>query len=261
MQGETESLPQINEPVANALEYRFLTDELITLKHPVGEDIGDGLLLMAKYGHGSLVPDFCRKYVEITGKNVVAVHTARGGTQLSEWLKGTERFESAVNKIKSAIKKAEKDWEIENVYIIWLQGESDAINKTTKEEYKQMLTNFKNDLKEEFKFNKFCIIGVGYFCGVVNWVDCGKVAGKLQDEVIMAAQEEICKEDEDFLFLTDICKELSLNEKNLNPFAQGHYNNESMKIIGETAAESLAYNYILFSPKSEQLLGFFLYLF
>ena len=39
MQGQTEGLPQENEPVAGALEYRYLTDECIPLQHPVGEDV------------------------------------------------------------------------------------------------------------------------------------------------------------------------------------------------------------------------------
>ena len=40
MQGQTESTATVNStPVDNALEYRFLTDELIPLACPVGENI------------------------------------------------------------------------------------------------------------------------------------------------------------------------------------------------------------------------------
>ena len=39
MQGMTECLPVCNDPVPNALEYRYLTDSLIPLRHPVGENI------------------------------------------------------------------------------------------------------------------------------------------------------------------------------------------------------------------------------
>ena len=48
MQGQTEALPIPNEPVDGASEYRYLTDSLIPLQHPVGELIGDSLLLVAR---------------------------------------------------------------------------------------------------------------------------------------------------------------------------------------------------------------------
>ena len=61
MQGQTECDPK-DEPVANAAEYRVLTDELVPLKNPVGEDIGEKGredLLASHLGHGSLIPYFC----------------------------------------------------------------------------------------------------------------------------------------------------------------------------------------------------------
>ena len=65
MQGQTESCPDMS-PVEHALEYRFLTNTLVPLRHPVGENIGD-LLRAAAYGNGSLVPAFCKAYVQKTG--------------------------------------------------------------------------------------------------------------------------------------------------------------------------------------------------
>ena len=34
MQGQTESLPENNAPVQGALEYRYKTNELVSLQHP-----------------------------------------------------------------------------------------------------------------------------------------------------------------------------------------------------------------------------------
>lgn len=80
MQGQTESLPEVNLPITHALEYRLSINELIPLRHPVGETLCDGLLLKAHEGHGSLVPAFCKTYTTLTKRNVVAVHVARGKT-------------------------------------------------------------------------------------------------------------------------------------------------------------------------------------
>jgi len=241
MVGTTEALPSPNQAVENALEYRFLEDSLIPLLHPVGEDIGDRLLLGANYGHGCLVPDFCRAYTQKTGKKVIAIHSARGDTRLDEWLKGTARFDAMVRKINAGIQKARELGEIDHIYLIWLQGESDAIYKTPGEVYKQRLTAFKNDLKNETGIEKFGIIQIGYFCALVSWLrDRTREEGRLDDEVIMRAQEELPKEDSDFVFLTDICKTISLDSSLMNPNEQGHYTNRALTIIGTKAGENLA---------------------
>ena len=63
MQGQTESLPESNDPVEGALEFRYYEDALIPLQNPVGEAMHGGIACMASsQGHGSLVPAFCRAY-------------------------------------------------------------------------------------------------------------------------------------------------------------------------------------------------------
>ena len=56
---------------------------------------------------------------------------------------------------------------------------------------------------------------------------------------IMRAQDRAEKEDGDFTVLTRICSQLSKDPTCLNPYAAGHYNNESMKKIGEAAGTAL----------------------
>lgn len=63
---------------------------------------------------------------------------------------------------------------------------------------------------------------------------------KAADEAIMSAQDSIVKKDSDFVMLTDVTVELSINALFLNPKEFGpHFNNAGMKIIGETAAREL----------------------
>ena len=241
MQGQTEGLPEINIPVDSALEYRYLTNTLIQVEHPIGEDINDGLLLGADAGGGSLIPDFCHAYVKTAKTQVIAIHVARGATTVSEWQKGMPRYELALKKILAGISKARENYEIGKIYYIWLQGESDAIARTSKENYEKMLTNLKNSLKSDAGIDKFCIIEVGYFCGAVTWLHDRTIEeGRLHDEAIMQAQEDLCVKDRDFCMLTQICKTLSLDKANINPFAQGHYNNKAMVLIGTEAGKALA---------------------
>lgn len=242
MQGQTECCPAENEPVKGTLEYRFLTDSLIPVAHPIGEDIGDGLLLgAANEGHGSLVPDFCRTYVEKTGRSVIAIHAARGDTQLSEWLKGTPRYTCALQKIRAGLKKAAEIGTIGHVYYIWLQGESDAIKRTPEDTYIERLIAYKNDLKQDIGIERFGLIEIGYFCSNVAWLtDRTKEDALACDETIMRAQERLPAIDSDFVMLTQICKKLSVDPACINPDADGHYNNKAMTEIGKAAAETLA---------------------
>ena len=231
MQGQTEA-ELAEPPVEGAREYRILTDSLRPLRHPVGEDIGE-LLLGAHLGRGSLVPYFAAAYIAETGKNVVAVHAAKGATLLSQWEKdsetGKERYAKTIEKIGAAKRKCSG---IEKVYYIWLQGESDALAATEEKSYRESLVRYKNDLKADAGIDSFMIIEVGYFAS--------HFGGREKDEKIMRAQEEVCREEEDFVLLTDITKKLSLDERYTNPEAVGHYNNAAMKIIGETAGKAAA---------------------
>lgn len=237
MQGSTGEL--CTEPPANGVyEYRYLTNETVPLVSPVGEELGDGLLAASALGNGSLVPYFCNAYAKKVACEIVAVHAAKGNTNIDEWQNGSERFQVAVDKIVSGLKKAKK---ADRVFIVWLQGESDALRFLPKEEYKKKLIALKNDLKKHFSFDKFCIIRTGYFAAYADWIPGTFREKEAADEQIMAAQEEVAKEYEEFVVLTDITKQLSVDTRFLNPKEYGpHYNNAGMKIIGNEAGSALA---------------------
>lgn len=241
MQGETEGLPEPNPTINNAFEYKFLSNSIIPLKHPVGEDIKGDVLCGAKNGCGTLIPDFCDEYIKNTDKKVVAVHTARGATTICQWLKGTDRYSCMKDKVSSAIQKTTEGYEINKVYLIWLQGESDAIIGTTQKEYEKMIISLKNDTKKDINIEKFCIIQTGYFCRIAPWLEFSKNGqGVFRDEEIMSAQIAVTEKDDDFIMLTDICKTISMDSEYMNPFMGGHYNNKGMSLIGRTAGKQLA---------------------
>ncbi len=226
MQGQTESCPD-TAPVAGAWEYRHLSDTLVPLAHPCGEDIGDGLLLAAHEGHGSLIPAFCRAYMAEVSHLAVAVHVAKGATTIAEWQEGTARFAALVAKCRSALEAVRKTDEVGRVFFVWLQGESDAIEGTSQADYMAKMGAFRAALAAALPVACFSLIRVGKF------------VGDARDIEIVRAQEALAG-TEDFLLLTRLTG-ICTNDpaKWISPFAVGHYNNAAMTLIGEAAGKHL----------------------
>ncbi len=240
MEGQTECLPDPNETVDNAWEYCLLTDGLRPVRHPVGEDL-EPLLGPASYGFGSLAPDCCRVYTKATGRTVVMIHAAQGATTVAQWQKGTPRYDKAVEKLNAGIQKAAALGTVKNIYYLWLQGESDAIERTTGEDYAALLAAYKDDLKRDVGIHRFGIIKVGYFCGTVRWLtDRTREEGLRDDEVIQQAQEALVARDNDFVMLTREAVPMSLDAQFINPQADGHFNNRGLARLGTLAGEALA---------------------
>ena len=240
MEGQTEGVPSPNDTVANAWEYRLLSDELKPVRHPVGEDIGD-LLGAACDGGGSLAPYCCHAYVEATGRSVVMIHAAQGATTLAQWGEDTARYEKAVEKIRGGLARAAERGTVRRVYYLWLQGESDAVARTDEDTYAARLTAYKNALKRDVGIHCFGILRVGYFCGTARWLtDRTREEGKADDEMIMRAQERAVADDADFVMLTRKTAAMSLDPRFINSEADGHFNNRALRILGEAAGQALA---------------------
>ena len=243
MQGQSEMLTS-TEAVANAYEYKFLTNELCALKNPVGEDItfdmGSGYTFTKDtdhaewinthiagsscYGFTNLVPSFCREYVSAVKRCVTAVHIAKGSTTINYWLPSGRGYDILVRKSIAAIEKVMP----ERIFFVWLQGESDAIEGKSKEIYKKDLQTLCTALKKDIGIEKFAIIRVGRF------------TNDERDIEIMSAQDEICRENKNFLMLTDIASELCENPEYMNPFVRGHYGAKGLEKLGKSAGSALA---------------------
>ena len=182
----------------------------------------------ACYGHTNLVPAFCRAYTKKTGREVVAVHTAKGSTEISWWLPQTVGFDAIVSKGSAAIRKARALAEVGHIYFVWLQGESDAISGRSKDYYKEKLKELFGGLSDSLSVERFCIIRVGRF------------TNDERDGEIIDAQSEICREDENFLMLTEIATELNLDSVMMNPYVAGHFSAAGLEALGTAAGKSLA---------------------
>ena len=241
MEGEAERFPEDNSPVEGALEYRYLEDRLVPLKHPAGENISysgkvfiprhrDGwgttqscALLSAWRKRTNLVPFFCKSYVKASGRNVIAVHAAKGATTIEYWLRGGAGYEMLCKKAKKAIEMTKP----EHIYFVWLQGESDAIAKKPKDLYKKQMIDLFESLKEDLGVEKFGNILVGRF------------TMEDSDFEIINAQKEVCREHDGFLMLTEITEEIIYIDKYMNPEAFGHYSVDGQELLGLLAGKKL----------------------
>lgn len=245
MQGQSELLLSTG-PIEGAYEYRWLTDSLVPLCDPVGEDIrydktagvpfgggnlsewlGAHALGSACYGHSTLVPTFCESYIRQTHAEVVAIHAAKGSTCIGDWLPGTANFDVLCVKAAAGIARAKASGDVGRIFFIWLQGESDAIAGKTKAYYKEKIRLLSVALREKIGAEKFCIIRVGRF------------TNDGRDLEIIEAQDEICREDDGFLMLTQIATELNGQPEFMNPQVRGHYSAKGLQALGTAAGETL----------------------
>lgn len=258
MQGQTDRLSD-NSIVKGAYEYKWLQNELTPLCNPVGENItydkkagvefdqncvgsvwrANHVLGSACYGYTNLVPKFCEAYIARTGNEVTAVHAAKGDTIIAQWLPGTPAYQMLKEKALGAIRKVQEKkipgaggnvqehYRPGHIYFVWLQGESDAIKGHTREDYIEKLLLLQAALQKDLGIGKFGIIRVGHF------------TNDDRDLEIMAAQEEVCRENEAFVMLTQIATELNQEPEYMNPNAAGHFSAKGLERLGEAAGDML----------------------
>lgn len=244
MEGQTEKLLD-SSPVENAYEYKYATDSLIVLRDPFGENLrydgtqgvmyedqmgmswhAEHALGGSAYGNSTLVAEFCRVYIEKTKRSVIAVGAAKGAETVEYFSKGGRGYDIIVKKTNAA-KKHSNDLS-GNVYLVWLQGESDALESKSKEKYIEQIKKAAEDLKDDIGLTRFCVIRVGRF------------TNDERDLQIIEAQDEVCKTDPLFLMLTDEATELNKIPEYMNPEAAGHFSAAGLYKLGRDAANALA---------------------
>ena len=246
MQGQSECLSE-TQAVANAYEYKWLRDALQPLQNPVGEDVrydgGEGwrfdegssaedwlrehVLGSACYGNTNLVPAFCRAYLSVTGGKAVAVHAAKGSTEIKDWLPGTPGYAAIVQKARGAIQKVKEQGELGRIYFVWLQGESDAIYSCGKRAYMERLLLLQEGLVRDLNVHTFGIIRVGRF------------TGDARDDAIIEAQRAACKHYRHFLMLSELADELEEEPACMNPNVGGHFGAKGLEMLGADAGRTL----------------------
>lgn len=223
--GDASKAPALTEGAG--YEYRAVTDpdSLHELTEPFGEHenrgaLDDTELLERK---GTMATAFVNAYYEETGTPVVAISASRGSSSLNGWLnKGLK--EEAADRLKEAKAQLKKEKiRVRHTYMIWFQGEADANLKTTKEEYKTQLRQLVDYMGEQGVEACF-LIELG-----PDLTDAKK------HEAIMAAQEEICREEEDMILVSSL--PLTLTGEGMKDEGGIHFTQEALNLIGEDAGK------------------------
>ena len=179
---------------------------------------------------GSMVSALIDTYFCQSGRKIIGVSASMGGTSTEQWKKiyikdAVSRLEAARSFLKS------KNISIENIFVVWSQGETDGDNHVCAEEY---IKNLKY-LFSEFKTHgaeKCFLIQTGHY----NYVGYphGGIELDKKYEVIREAQKTICTNDTDFVMVASFEPYLSQMKD------QFHYNQSAYNAVGKTAGKAIA---------------------
>ncbi|WP_440133780.1 sialate O-acetylesterase [Chitinophaga sancti] len=174
--GMADSAASVQCVPGTAFEYRYGANTLVHLKDPVGAPD----LKFENAQTGSAWPAFAKAYHELTGKKVVIVPAARGGSSCSYKAELEENgtwdttgrlllFDSALVKARAAMKLCKKPI----AGILWSQGERDAnavnASQLTPAEYEEQFVKLIGRFRKELGMKlPFYIIQTGHFTGHSN---------------------------------------------------------------------------------------------
>ena len=207
-------------------EYRAVSqpEELCVLTEPFGENENrEGYLddrgLIPR--NGSLVTSFVNAYYEQTRERVVAVSASRGSARISSF--NDYLLEDVIQRLENAKRvMTEKKVNIRHIYMVWLQGETDAYLEIQKEEYIGEMQKMLFTL-QPYGVEKCFVIQIGN--GICDGVafDCTEM---------QKTQEQLCETDENFVLVSTLGK--SLSEP---PYMEDgiHFTQQALNILGEDA--------------------------
>lgn len=244
MNGQTDEYRECSA-IKNAFEYHLLTDSLRPLKDACGENLrldytrgvpfdrndGNGWRAAHVLGQAigsSLLPAFCKSYTERTSRTVVAVHAAKGAAAIADFAEGGSLYKAILKKARGARNREEAELGVKHVYMIWLQGESDALLDTGEAEYLRQLKAFIDACKRELGIERFGMIKVGRY------------TNDKRDDAIMRAQEAACAEGALCLMLTHAAPELTACAACMHPMVPGHFSTLGLDTLGEIAGNAMA---------------------
>lgn len=172
---------------------------------------------------GSLLPSFGNSFYRQTKKPVILVQTARGGSSSVAWLRDG-LVQDSVKQLQALKKKLEKHKvKIGHVYMIWMQGETDAKKGIDKATYMSNCRKIFKKMKSAGT-QKFLMIQIGQYRN-----------RKYNVDVIIDAQKTICKKNKDFIMVSDITKKLSNDTKWYRDDV--HFNQPALNKIGAEAGK------------------------
>ena len=166
------------------LYYKELTNPNITRPNTVGP-----------------VLTWCKTYYEKTGRSIVALNGAYGGTPISKFLPDTDIYNTLKANLNAAVAavNADSSKKLGNVYLAWCQGESDIYDPNN---YVSRFDTLFSALKADCGVSKAFVMNIGYPCknGLINANQYGGY-GNMQK-----VQREMCAANDDYIMVCDLLK-------------------------------------------------------
>lgn len=210
-------------------EYRAVSDpfSIHEIREPFGfsEFVIGGICDTFDGKKGSMVSSFINEYYEQTGHTVVAVSASAGATTTQDWLS-----QGFVTDLSLRVKNAHdylnnNGYTVNNRYVVWLQGESDALERVNGDTYE---TNMDNIIRPLFieGFTKVFIITPGRTKSNRNFFN-----------EIIDAQLDMCKKSDYYALASTMLSNISTDYM----VDEWHYNQDVLNLLGRETAQSVAY--------------------
>lgn len=224
--GNAAYAPKVEE--GHGYEFRAISDP--TRLYPVTEPFGinennlNAIMDLPGAKKGSLVSSFINTYYDLTKTPVVAVSASAGATDTAFWMSDAVVADYE-ERIKRAVVWLEAyNYKIRHKYVIWLQGESDAIDNLSTEKY---IENMDNIIRPMF------INGVEK----VFFITPGRtITRRDYFEKIIAAQIKMSKDSSYYALGTTVLSGISTEYM----VDEWHYNQTVLNLVGKECAQSVA---------------------
>lgn len=179
---------------------------------------------------GSMVSSAVNEYYVKTKRQVIAVSASIGGTTTTEWK--SKYIQDAVWRLDRAKAFLQKnDINIERIFVVWCQGESDGDANVAADIYTQNTIDLFNEFKQHGA-QKCFLVQTGHY----NYLGYPE-NGATHDEyyaVIRNAQAVLCENNDDFILAGSFEKHIA------DMIDQYHYNQHAYNEVGKSVGKVMA---------------------
>jgi len=223
--GDASAAPALTEGAG--AEYRAVSDpsKLVTITEPFGIYENTEIMNDLYLKRGSLVTAFVNEWYKETGTPVVAVSASKGGTPSTYWASEAvcneviERFKGAKNWLQ------ENGYEVNNQFLVFLQGENDILEKVPDEQYLTDINAFSGRMFIS-GIDKFLMIRIG-----------GEKGDHYAYQRIVDLQTELCRTDPRFVLVSTLLSGVG-DDHMIDKY---HYDQAALNLLGADAARNGAY--------------------
>ena len=175
---------------------------------------------------GSMVSSVAKAYFDACGVPIVAVSHSYGGAPISQFVPGTGRYTQSTELYSAAATYLEtQGYTIRRKAMVWCQGETDAENGATQEDYEAAFRSLRDALKTDCGITEFFMVEIGQYKTDLTMFDNIKAA----QEHLTATEPDIIMASRKFIGATGLMKDV------------WHYTQPAYNLVGLDTGINMAY--------------------